>query len=73
MAIPFDPNPTVLWSLPIAGKVASCSIRFVRIDVEVRIFRNDALLVSRIFQSGGEALAWAQEQRRGILLREPCR
>ena len=30
---------------------------------EVRMFRNESLLMSRIFSTGDEALAWAEEER----------
>jgi hypothetical protein len=63
VTIPFDPNPVTRWSLPVAGKVASCNARFVPMGVEVRIFRDNSLLMSRIFSNDQEAMAWAEGQR----------
>ena len=34
---------------------------------EVRMLRNGALLMSRIFDRGEEALAWAEEERQRML------
>ena len=31
---------------------------------EVRMFRNEALLMSKILSTGDEALAWAEDERR---------
>lgn len=63
MTLPFDANPTRLWSIPVDGKLAWCYLRFVPIGIEIRIFRNESLLMSRIFSSAQEALAWAEEER----------
>jgi hypothetical protein len=42
-------------------------MRFVPNGNEVRMLRNASLLVSRIFESGKEALAWAEEERQRML------
>lgn len=63
MTNPFDPHPTRLWSAPVDGKFASCDLRFVPIGIEIRIFRDESLLMSRIFSTPQEALAWAEEER----------
>ena len=34
---------------------------------EVRMFRNEALLMSKILSTGDEALAWADEERERML------
>jgi hypothetical protein len=66
-AYPFDPHPSMLWTLHREGTSASCEVAFVPLGTEVRIFRNAALLMSRVFVSGGEALAWAEERRQRSL------
>jgi hypothetical protein len=63
MPFPYDPSPSTLWTLHRDGKIASCDVRFVPIGSEVRMFRNESLLMSRIFRSGDEALAWAEEEQ----------
>ena len=67
MPFPFDPSPSTLWPLHRDGKVASCEVTFVPIGSEVRMFRNESVLMSRIFQRGEEALSWAQEERQRML------
>jgi len=67
MPFPFDPSPSTLWTLHLDGKIASCDVRFVPIGTEVRMFRNGSLLMSRIFESGDEVLAWAEEERQRML------
>ena len=44
-------------------RVASCEVGFVPNGTEARVLRNGSLLYSRIFTTGGEALAWAEEER----------
>ena len=46
--------------------MASCELRFVPLGNEVRLLRNGSLLMSRIFESGKEALAWAAEERQRL-------
>lgn len=58
-----DPNPSVLWTENLDGVVATCDVRFVPTGVEVRMLRNERFLMSRIFPSGDEALAWAEEEK----------
>lgn len=63
MTFPFDAHPSTLWTVQLNGKLASCEVRFVPNRTDVRILRNGSLLMSRIFASGEEALAWAEEER----------
>lgn len=65
---PFDPSTSTLWNLHRDGKVASCEVRFVPLGSEVWMLRNGSLLMSRIFESGEEALAWAEEERERVLV-----
>ena len=62
MPFPSDPQPSVLWTLQREGKLASCEVRFVPIGADVRMLRNGSSLMSRIFPTGDEALAWAEEE-----------
>jgi hypothetical protein len=64
---PFDPSPTILWTLTDDEKLASCEVAFVPIGVQARVLRNGELLYSRIFTSGDEAVAWAEEERQKLL------
>jgi len=67
MPFPLDPSPARLWTLHFDAKVASCDVRFVLIGSEVSMLRNGSLLMSRIFESGEEALAWAEQERQRML------
>ena len=67
LQVPFAPSLSMLWTLHLDGKVASCDVRFVPLGTEVQMLRNGALLMSRIFGSGEEALAWAEEERQRML------
>ena len=67
MPFPFDPSPSTLWTLRRDGKVASCEVRFVPLGNEVRMLRNGSVLMSRIFESGKETLAWTEEERQRML------
>ena len=63
MPFPFDPKPSTIWTMRRNGKAASCEVRFVPTGTEVRVMRNGSRLYSRIFPTGDEALAWAEEER----------
>jgi hypothetical protein len=67
MAFPLEQLPSLLWTLHRDGKVATCELQFVPNGNEVRMLRNGPLLMSRIFSSGDEALAWAEEERQQML------
>jgi hypothetical protein len=66
VAFPFDPLPSTLWTLHRDGKVALCDLRFVPLGGEVRMLRSGPLLMSRILESGDEAMAWAEEERQRL-------
>lgn len=62
-------NPaTTLWITHSEGRTVECVTRFVPNGVEVEIVSDGSPLYSRVFAEGGEALAWAEEER---LLRLP--
>jgi hypothetical protein len=62
-----DPHPSILWTLHREGKIASCEVRFVPNGVDVRVLRNGTLLLSQVFPSGDEALAFAEAERERTL------
>jgi hypothetical protein len=65
--VPFDPSPSVLWTMRgHDGEVASCELSFTPLGAEIRILRDRSLLYSRILPTGGEALAWAEEERQRL-------
>ncbi len=66
-AYPFDPQPSTLWSLIREDRVAACEVRFVPNGVEVRVLRNGTLLLSQVFPSGDDALAFADAEKERML------
>ena len=66
-ALPLRPLAIDSLDLQRDGKVASCELRFVPLGNEVRMLRNGSVLMSRIFESGEVALAWAEEERQRML------
>ncbi|MGE5244200.1 MAG: hypothetical protein ACM3SQ_08230 [Betaproteobacteria bacterium] len=58
-----DDQPTTLWTLGRDGREASCRVRLVPYGIEVDLLRDGATLVTRTFDTGEEALAWAERKR----------
>jgi hypothetical protein len=65
--LPFDPSPTIFWTLTNGEKLAFCEVAFVPHGVQAKVLRNGKLLYSRIFSTGDEAVAWVEEERQGHL------
>jgi hypothetical protein len=58
-----DPG-NVLWTLRDSeGHLIECIVRFAMGGVQVEIISNGSPLISRVFPSGDEAMAWAEEER----------
>jgi hypothetical protein len=63
----FDPSPSVLWTTRgHDAEVVSCELSFMPFGAEIRILRDRSWLYSRILPTGGEALAWAEEERQRL-------
>jgi hypothetical protein len=58
-----DDQPTRLWMLAKDGRTISCQVRLMPYGIEVDILRDGAVLITRTFESGDDALAWAEEKR----------
>jgi len=58
-----EDQPTTLWTLRKAERLASCRVKLVPYGVEVDVLADGALIVTRVFENGDEALAWAEEKR----------
>ena len=43
--------------------MASCRVKLQPYGVEVDVLSDGALIVTRVFENGDEALAWAEEKR----------
>lgn len=66
-AFPIHDHPTVLWTLHLDGRIASCDVRFVMWSNEVTVLRNGRLLFSRVFATGDEAPTEAEQERQGMV------
>jgi hypothetical protein len=54
----------LLWVLRGAdGRMLECRVDFAQGGVQVSILSDSLRLISRIFTTGTEALAWAEEER----------
>jgi hypothetical protein len=58
-----DDVPTRLWTLAREGRTVACQVRLVPYGIEVDIVRDGTVLITRTFEDGDDALAWADEKR----------
>jgi len=58
-----DDQPTTLWKLGRDGNFVSCRVRLVPYGIEVDLTHNGSLILTRAFETGEEAHAWAQTKR----------
>jgi len=58
-----EDTPTILWTLYRDGCEVACQVRLVPSGIEVDIARDGEPVVTRVFETGDEALAWAEKKR----------
>jgi len=58
-----EDRPTCLWTLNRAGRQVACLVRLVPYGIEIDIAYDGQAVVTRVFESGDEALAWADKTR----------
>jgi hypothetical protein len=56
-------EPTRLWTLRREGKEVECLVRLVPYGIEVDIAYDGAAVATRVFETGEEALEWADRTR----------
>ncbi len=56
-------QPTQLWKLRREGDEIACQARLVPYGIEVDILSNGSVVLTRVFATDDEALAWAHEKR----------
>jgi len=56
-------QPTVLWKLARGGEEVACQVRLVPYGIEVDIAQCGTVVLTRVFESDDEALAWAGQKR----------
>jgi hypothetical protein len=58
-----DDQLTTLWSLERDGRELGCHVKLVPYGIEVHLTSDGETVVTRIFETGDEALAWAEKKR----------
>jgi hypothetical protein len=56
-------QPTVLWKLRRDDQEVACQVRLVPYGIEVDIAHGGTVVLTRVFETDEEALAWAGEKR----------
>src|SRR5688572_17628090 len=58
-----DDQPTALWKLRREDDEVACQVRLMPYGIEVDILHNGAVVLTRVFATDNEALAWSDEKR----------
>ena len=58
-----EDQPTVLWSLERDGHRTSCRVKLVPYGIEIDLTSDGEPVVTRVFETGEEAMAWAEKKR----------
>ena len=58
-----DDQPTRLWSLSRDGHEMTCHVTLVTYGIEITLARDGEAIVTRVFETGEEALGWAEQKR----------
>jgi hypothetical protein len=58
-----EDQPTTLWSLEREGHALSCAVKLVSYGIEISLAQDGEAVVTRVFETGEEALAWADSKR----------
>lgn len=55
-------RPTTLWTVQRNGKEVTCAVRLAPYGIELDIAHDGTVVITRVFDSDTEALAWAEEK-----------
>jgi hypothetical protein len=58
-----DDQPMTLWTLHRDGREVACLVRLAPYGIEIDIAYNGEPTVTRVFETGDEAMAWAEQKR----------
>ena len=58
-----EDSPTRLWSLAREGHEATCDVTLVPYGIEITLAHDGEPIVTRVFETGEEALGWADKKR----------
>ena len=56
-------RPSTLWTLQRQGKEVACLVRLAPHGIEIDVAHNGTIVLTRVFETDVEALAWADEKR----------
>ena len=56
-------QPSVLWKLRRDDREVGCQVRLVPYGIEVDITHSGTVVLTRVFETDDEALAWASDKR----------
>ncbi|MGE3507652.1 MAG: hypothetical protein AB7N65_02065 [Vicinamibacterales bacterium] len=56
-------RPTPLWTVQRDGKEVTCAARLAPYGIELDIAHDGTVVLTRVFETDIEALAWAEEKR----------
>jgi hypothetical protein len=59
-----EDQPTTLWSLERDGRELACRVKLVPYGIEVHLTSDGETVITRVFETGDEALGWAEKKRR---------
>jgi hypothetical protein len=58
-----DDQPTTLWALERDGREMSCQATLAPYGIEIHLAYDGETVVTRVFETGDDALAWAEKKR----------
>lgn len=56
-------RPTTLWAVQREGKEVVCAVRLAPYGIELDIAHDGTVVLTRVFGTDTEALAWSEEKR----------
>lgn len=56
-------HPTTLWAVQRQGKEVACLARLAPHGIEIDIAHDGTVVLTRVFETDTEALAWSDEKR----------
>ena len=54
-----EDTPTTLWALERDGHALACTVKLVSYGIEISLAQDGEAVVTRVFETGEEALAWS--------------
>ena len=60
-----EDSPTRLWALARDGHETTCDVTLVPYGIEITLAQDGEPIVTRVFETGEEALGWAEKKKAG--------